>query len=211
MFSNRKLKVFLILLFLMIVLTACRDNIIEDDYEGLKTDVNILSYFPFNEGMFFDYEGEGMEYAAFTREIKHVENQHAQIHDATAGTIIAALYSFEDDRISIVNRQEEFYSDENIIDELMEEEIIDVILKKPLEVGTSWEIGHRYKEIIAIEDEITVPAGTFYDVIKVKTEYIDQDTFTTYDYYAKNIGLILRENIDENYKIVARLQEIRIK
>ncbi|MFW6282007.1 MAG: hypothetical protein ACOC1O_04355 [bacterium] len=216
MYIKGNYKIFSILFFILIfsLLTACANEMEDQGNDnGLipgnteRVEDDILAYFPLNQGMFYDYAGEGMEYTAFTREVKYKEEPYFQVHDSNAGTTIASIYKIEESQLTIVNRQEEFYSDENIIEELIEdEEVSEIVLQKPLEVGNSWETGNRNSEIVAIEDELEVPAGIFYDIIKIKVENTDQDTFTTYKYYAKNIGLIMEENIGEDYRMRSKLQ-----
>ena len=50
-------------------------------------------------------------------------------------------------------------------------------------------------------ETITVPAGTFYDCLKIKADVIDTDnnpgSYTTYFWYAKNVGLIKVERTNE--------------
>ena len=187
---------------------------------------SVLSYFPIFPRMVYNFAGEGIEYAAFNRRIIHVEksdennenndgNYYVQFHDETTGTIVANIYRLGQDQVSLIYQEPEFYTEENLIEKIdvTEEKEEDIILKAPLEEGGVWETETRRREIVAIGEEITTEAGDFHDVIKIKVENLEQEnSFITYEYYAKNIGLIKRLNIGEDdYEIRAELERFGLE
>lgn len=161
--------------------------------------MDLRGYFPAFRGFVYDFDGEGMEFASFTRSVKFVEDDYVQVHDAN-GTVVARVFHCSPHEIRLVRMESEFYEDVNLIDSVSEErQEPAVILQSPLVVGSVWEERPaRYREITAVDQVITVPAGTFYDVIEVRITSKESDPNTyTYEYYAKNIGLIKRVFISE--------------
>jgi len=219
--NNRVIKFLLIAILLPILITGCSSNAGQDDNVAKGNDINeeesiqekISAYFPLFEGMHYEYRGEGIEYASFIRDIKHASQPLVQIHDNNGGTELATVYKVEEEMVSIISRQEEFYSDDNLlpgIDENTEPE--EIILKAPLIKGTSWETNEKRMEIVEIGLELEVPAGKFFDVIKVKDYLIDRENeMVNYRYYAKNMGLIKRESIGDNFKVISELEAYQNK
>jgi hypothetical protein len=61
-------------------------------------------------------------------------------------------------------------------------------------VGTRWEDHGVSREITAHLAELAVPAGTFYDVLEVKSISKEPDAnYELTEYYAVNVGLIRRD------------------
>lgn len=69
-----------------------------------------------------------------------------------------------------------------------------VFLKEPLRVGTKWNFTYpegKYAtfEILSVSDEVSVPAGNYEDVIRVRI-YMPEMGYLGFLYYAKDVGLI---------------------
>ena len=69
------------------------------------------------------------------------------------------------------------------------------VLAYPVEVGKSWSVDTFTFTIESVDKTITVPAGTFKNVVEVKTTTKDIDEYNL-TYYAKGVGQILRESVD---------------
>ncbi|MFW5988286.1 MAG: hypothetical protein ACOCQA_02475 [bacterium] len=203
-------KIIILIILISILIAGCATN---EDMDNESKEVNfdkekLLAYFPVLPGMHYEYRGEGIEYAAFIRDIKYVEKPFVQIHDNNGGTIVATIYKVKEDRISIISQQEEFYSEDNLLlklDKDVKEK--EIILKTPLQEGNSWESNDKRKEIIKTGMTLELPAGKFYDVIKVESKLTNRENeLTNYYYYAKNIGLVKEESKGENFNVISELK-----
>lgn len=85
----------------------------------------------------------------------------------------------------------------------------DIILAYPVEVGHDWKVGEFDFIIESAEETVTTPAGTFEDVVKVKTTQEGSKEYS-YSYYAKGVGQILRESVDENGEVTKRFELLKI-
>lgn len=175
---------------------------------------DVRAYFPVFPGLIYDFGGEGMEFAPFTRYVKFADDPYVQMHDAN-GTVVARVFECLPHEIRLVQIEPEFYEEVSLIGSASEQkEELAVILQTPLDVGHVWaETADRYREITAVDKVITVPAGTFHDVIEIKITSRESGAETyTYEYYAKNIGLIKRMFIadidDEEYIVSSYLEHL---
>lgn len=169
---------------------------------------DLRAYFPAQAGMTYRFAGEGNEYASFTRSVKYVKQPYVQVYDNNGGTVSVRVYALQKDQIVQVFSQEEFYEEKNILDQIGKDKVPEeVILKSPLQAGTSWESSEWRREIVDVDATVTVPAGTFYHAVKVKmTSKRKENTMTSFDYFAANVGLILREYIGEGIEITSKLE-----
>ncbi|OCL26631.1 hypothetical protein U472_11670 [Orenia metallireducens] len=183
------------------------DNQVENRIDQ-QTEVDLRAYLPIREGMLYKYQGEGNEYATFTTETKFVKDNLIQVHKNNGGTEIASVYRVEKEEMVLLQENPEFYSDTNLLNEVDDKaDAKEVILKSPLKVGEKWDNAKKRREIVAIDEQLTTPAGNFYDVVKVKVASIEEDRdFESYEYYAKNIGLIMLESRGEDYQVTSKLK-----
>ncbi len=86
------------------------------------------------------------------------------------------------------------------------------VLAYPVKVGKSWSVDTFTFTIESVDKTITVPAGTFKNVVEVKTTTKDLDEYNL-TYYAKGVGQILRESVDSKSKKTIRyeVQELNNK
>jgi len=212
----KKSCILLFSLILILTIGGCEQISLNNNTDDNSPEV--LNYFPLYENMIYRFAGEGMEFAAFNREIMYINDDknelYAQIHDATTGTIVANIFKLQPEQVSLIYQQPEFYTDDNLLEKIKNDLELkeEIILKHPIEEGNSWESEGKSREIISIDNKLNTEAGKFYNVIKIKVENLDSNNdFTTYEYYAKNIGLIRRKNIGENYKIISDLKTFGMK
>jgi len=202
-------KYIAILLILIFGLTAC-SQVDNPGREENQKALNLKAYFPMHQGMEYSYAGEGNEFAPFTRRIMFARDNYLQLTDDNGGTVIVKVYKYNDNEITEVFSEGEFYGDENIIPDVQDnEEKGEIILKAPLEVGNSWSSNDQEREIVAVDQEVKVPAGTFYQVIKIKITYQDSNN-TGYEYYGPNIGLIRSEYVGEGFEIISELESFTL-
>lgn len=183
---------------------------------------DVQAYFPALVGLSYHFAGEGMEFSSFTRRITFASGGLIQVEDLS-GTNLARVFESSDSELKVLWSQEEFYRQESILNNDLAEgagtgrrENL-ILLQAPLIVGKSWEDERFRREIVGVDEVVTVPLGTFHAVIVVKSIALagengtDEQT-TTYEYYAPNIGLIQRESIfvsnGETYAVISKLQRI---
>ncbi|WP_027340377.1 hypothetical protein [Halonatronum saccharophilum] len=209
--GRRYNKVLILLVILILALAACSPREVreEDDLlEEEEVEESLISYFPLKQGMVYRFAGEGIEFASFKWEVKFVDDELAQIHEDNGGTVNARVFRVTDDEVRILREEAEFYEDTILLDDLdREDKREEVILKRPIEEGNSWESGGRRREIVKVDKVIDLPAGRFYGVIKVEITPLEEGKdYTNYEYYAKNIGLVMSGSEGEEYKVRSRLR-----
>ena len=86
----------------------------------------------------------------------------------------------------------------------------DKVLAYPVEVGKTWNIESFTFTIESVNKTIEIPAGTFTNVVEVKTTEKGVEGYST-TYFAKGVGQILRESVDSNAKKTLRFEIQEIK
>lgn len=198
---GKALGVSLMVLFLLVSVSCVSKQ------EGTK-EVDLLSYFPFEVGNQWTYQGVGNEYASYNKQVLYKEGNKVQVVEENPGTRLVKIYDLKPDSVVVVYSKEEFYEDENILE--TEENMQDIILQTPVEIGTIWESGDRTSEIVAKDVTIETPAGTFNNCIQVNNTYKDEEN-KFIEYYAPGIGLVKSEFIAGETKIISQLENYTIK
>lgn len=166
---------------------------------------DMTSYFYTGQNTTWEYQGTGNEYASFTRKVLHRENNLVQITDNNGGTIMAMVFRLSPEEIVKIYAEAEFYDDRNILTAQPNRQ--EIILKSPLQVGAQWQDEIFKSEVISIDEKIEVPAGKYNDVVKIKrTSLKDKDSGENYEYYAKGVGLVMREYISGDFKVTSQLK-----
>ena len=159
-------------------------------------------FFPVVMGSSWDYQGEGNEYASFTRKVLFTSENLAQIREDNGGTVSAAVYKISPESVSRVFFLGEAYGQTNYLKSPSNENI--VILKTPLQVGTKWTGPNGTREIADLNAAVTTPAGSFTQCLKVK---ITDKNSTVYEYFKKGVGMVKREFITGDTKIFSSLKK----
>jgi hypothetical protein len=189
--------VVVIVLFLALVLNWFGPN--EQSQENVTT-TDVRAYLPPLQGITYFFVGEGMEYAAFSRRITHVAPGFIQLEDLS-GTNLAQVLETSPQELRITWSEEEFYENDSLLDAPSRagreggRSTDLVLLKAPLTKGNTWSDERFSREIVSVDETVTVPLGVFYDVVVVKNKSATSNDFVQYEYYAKNIGLIKRESL----------------
>ena len=84
------------------------------------------------------------------------------------------------------------------------------VLAYPVKVGTEWTVGNYTFTIESVDQTITVPAGTYKNVVEVKTTEKGVEGYTK-SYFAKGVGQVLRESVDANSKKEIRYQLLKLE
>lgn len=156
--------------------------------EPAKGNLSPGDFFPLAVGSTWAYEGEGNEYASFTREVLFAGSDRAQIREDNGGTASAAVFKTSPDAVTRIFFMGEAYGQDNFINTEPKEDI--AILKAPLQTGTKWEEPNGTREIVDMSAKVDTPAGSFDECIKVQISSKDS---TLYEYYKKDVGMVKRE------------------
>lgn len=175
----------------------------EDDEEDYAVSQDLDNWFPKLEDTLLDYDGEGMEYAAFTRYPQFAYDDTLQMVESTAGTDVVTIYEYTDEEIrEIFVRPETYFRDDFIdtgLDSMQDDH--EIILQLPIEVGHSWESPTgSVSEITAVDFEYETDFGSF-DAIEVTRTQDDSELVYI---YAEEVGLVERvftSNEDESQVI----------
>lgn len=136
-------------------------------------------------GSIYTYEGLGNEYAAFTMTIDFVEGDKVQQRVDNGGTVLARVLEVKDGVLVRTFSREESYDLVNYLNEPSNDN--EILLKEPLEPGTSWTAGDgRTRTIISADETVKTPSGT-YQTLVVETKGTED---VVRDYYAKGVGLV---------------------
>lgn len=166
---------------------------------------NVSSYFPVSAGLTWIYEGKGNEYAGFTRKAVRSENTLAQFSENNGGTQLGLVYQVTPDAVLLLYTKEEYYSDASLLTKQPNRS--DILLKAPLKPGASWQDARYKRKVISITDTITVPGGTFTNVVQIRGTPLNQaNTASQTEYYAPGVGLVAREYIAKDFQITSRLK-----
>lgn len=83
------------------------------------------------------------------------------------------------------------------------------VLAYPVEKGKQWSIDTYTFTIESVDQTISIPAGTFKNVVEVRTTVKGEEGYTT-SYFAKGVGQILRESVDSNSKKTIRYELLEL-
>ncbi|MGI6651654.1 MAG: hypothetical protein ACOX4Y_07895 [Limnochordia bacterium] len=185
--------------------------------QAMPASADLRAYFPSLPGMTYFFAGEGMEYAAFTRKVTFADSGFIQIEDLS-GTNLAQVFECCRDEVRVIWSEEEFYESQSLLDAAYREERGSgtarnlIPLQAPLIPGHTWHDEGFRREILAVDETVTVPMGTFFEVVTVKSRSQAVEDFVTYEYYAKNIGLIKRVSLyvqdGETYAVASNLRSM---
>lgn len=193
-------------MIISILFTGCN----QEDYENpltneqLDEDLTIEDYYPFKENVKMEYEGLGNEFAEQTTFIEFVEDNRAQLKVFNPGTVTVKVLEYENGELREIYTEGEFYHIENMIS--TNNETRNVILKEPLEIGTTWTTSDGYKKsITGIDVDIETPYDDF-KALEVTTEFGEERK--KIDYYVKDIGHIASLYMDNMYEVKTLLKDI---
>ncbi|WP_242960878.1 GerMN domain-containing protein [Clostridium peptidivorans] len=163
----------------------------------------IKDYYPFKENVSLKYKGTGNEYAEKTVYTDFINGDKIQLRIINAGTTSAQVLQYTNGELRSLASEGEFYYRDNLTNN--EYSKYEVLLKEPLQKGTSWTLSDGKKRYIsAVDKEIETPSGN-YKALEVTTESGDS---TTYDYYALNQGLVKSIFKSNGMEVTTSLEKI---
>lgn len=209
MLKSKKLLIIAIMFILIALVSSSCTPIVKEpgtEVPSVKDDISL--YYPLKVGNEWEYEGEGNEYAAYTQKVTYSKDNKHQIMVDNGGTRAANIYVIIDDSIVHTYMEGEVYDDKNVLD--MEENMNQIKIKLPIEVGNKWDSEGNSYEITDISTSVTVPAGTFKDCIVIKEVYKDTTAHSNF-YYKKGVGLVKSEyKTDDDFVVSSLLKSYKI-
>ncbi|WP_027338603.1 GerMN domain-containing protein [Halonatronum saccharophilum] len=192
-----KLKVILLGILLIFLITGCVPLQEEVEEYGLS------DYFPFLEETMLSYEGVGNEFAEQDIYFDFIDGDRAQIRVFNPGTFGIRVVEVSDEEIREVLFRGESYGLLNLMEV---EGDGDILLKTPLEEGTSWTLEDgRRRSISGVGIEIETPYEDF-EGVEVTTE---AEHSTVKDYYVAGVGHVRRVFVGEDgFNVETNLQDI---
>lgn len=152
-------------------------------------ELTIADVFPFEEKVLSTFAGEGNEFASFTRYPQYIEDNRMQVSTNNGGTINVSVYVNEDGTLTQTFSRSETYFRENMLDKTSDN-AGEILLKEPLQAGTSWENPNgSTAEITGVDVEVETGLGNF-SAVEVTTTEGDAETVR---YYVKDMGLVRQE------------------
>lgn len=207
-------KLLIILSILVIMLAACNNNRVTPD-KGTPGPTAVTTpspspepdkaadYFPLTENIHMQYKGTGNEYAQYETWVDYIKDDKIQIRESNGGTVSVNVYRLEDGALRKVYTQAEVYYLHDFTNLVNTDEII---IKEPIQVGTSWTLTDgTVRNITAIDKEVETPSGK-YTALEVTTTWADS---ITKDYFVKGIGLIKNEFVstDSTMTVTSELEK----
>lgn len=169
---------------------------------------DISAYFPSEPGKTWTYVGEGNEYASFTQKTLFRSGLKVQLAVDNGGTRLMKVYRVEPGVVRMTLSMPEVYDDRNLLKAAETEN--KVVLQAPLRIGATWQDDSFHSRVVSVSEKVTVPAGTFVNVLKIKRTPLDksQSTYHIYEYYAVGTGLVMQEFIADGFRVVSRLHKV---
>lgn len=165
----------------------------EDTSSSEEETATILDYFPFEENVYYSYQGEGNEFAPYDTYPQYIDGNRMQLVEINPGTTSVKVVEYTDGKLVENFRSGQVYYRENMLDKTNENGGR-IILQEPLEVGTTWESPNgNVAEITAVDVEVDTPLGVFPALEVTETA----ETSVNKYYYAKDIGLVKSEYTDD--------------
>lgn len=172
-----------------------------------NTTPSMQSYFPITSGSSWSYQGEGNEYASFTREVSYMQNNRGQFKESNGGTVTTQVFQVTDTDITRVYFLGEDYQAANLFSTGFSPNDNSTVLKAPLQAGTTWISGGIEKRIVSTDAKVTTPAGSFDSCIQVESKHTDS---VVYEYFKAGVGMVKREFKSGNETISSSLAAYKI-
>lgn len=191
-------------LIILMLFTACdnNDTNIPDNNNNDQEEYSIEDYFPVAQNTKYSYEGEGNEFATYTVFIDYINNNRFQTRTNNGGTETVKVYEFQENQlVELYNRGETYFREDFTDREFQDGK---VLLKEPLNEGSSWTSVETNSKVSALSKQIVTPRGNV-DAIEITTE---SDQGTTTDYYSIDVGLVKVINKGEGYEVSSTLSTI---
>ncbi len=154
---------------------------------AVENTLRIADFYPMEADTEYVYDGEGNEYAAYTRTVDYIDETKNRIQTRTqnGGTETVRVMELKDGTLSVVYSAGECYYRENFLDRTQEKP--EVLLMEPLNAGTEWTLPDGRKRSITSTNTALVTSYGSFRTLEVTTE---EENAVTKDYYAAGVGLV---------------------
>ena len=201
------MKKILITIFILLFISCSERPSKQNNISPQPSETNkpkISDYFPFTPNVRMKYEGIGNEYAEKDVYVDYINNNRIQLRVINPGTILGQVIENKDGQLRLIASIGEFYNRDDLTS--YDNNNPEILLKEPLEKGTTWTLPDGNKRYISnIDVNISVPYGNF-KALEVTTEYPDSKT---YDYYVLNLGHVKTVYKSNNFTVETNLEKFQ--
>lgn len=162
----------------------------------------LQDYFPLTPDVYCSYSGTGNEFASMTTHVEYAGPDMIQLVYDNGATESHILYAVRDGQVQAIHTEFELYVREDL-SLLLPDAYGEILLKEPLEVGTSWDVLDGVRTITGMHVIVTTPSGT-YDALEVTTK--GNDNSTAKQYYAAGIGYVKLMVSGADYEVTQELE-----
>ncbi len=180
----------------------------QENKTKISPTVNASDYVPLTKGSYWEYEGNGNEYASFNRKVLFTKGNLAQISEDNGGTVITKIIEGTNDVVKLVYFEGETYQPSNMLETGFTANSEAIIIKSPLQVGTNWTDKDGKKEIVTLDSIVDTPLGKIDNCLKIK---ITNNNSTIYQYYKKDIGLVKQEFVSGDTMITSTIKKYQVE
>ncbi len=202
----KRQSLFCIALSCLIIIAGCsRQAGTAPVPQATASEMSLQDYYPFAANTKYVYEGHGNEYASFGVIADYMEQNRIQLRRDNGGTQMVTVLELSEGMLKMLLSKGEIYYRENFLN--AESTAPEILLKEPLEKGTSWTLPDGRKRYISgVDTDISTPSGD-YKAIEVTTE--TKGGGKTLDYYAPKTGLVKTVFISDGYEVSSVLADIQ--
>ncbi|MCG7345229.1 hypothetical protein MHZ92_13880 [Sporosarcina sp. ACRSL] len=154
------------------------------------------------------FRGEGNEFAKLDIDFAHPYENYVILHENNGGTVIRKIYKIEPNQITTLEqRPVDLHEDFPSLEEIEKMEPIGIYLKKPFEVGTTFDDW----EIIETDVKVDTPFQKFDHALIIEQK---GEGFVNRTYLVEGFGEVKRESImdtvdpDEKYIVTSTLESV---
>ena len=162
----------------------------------------LLDYFPLTPDVYSSYTGTGNEFVSMTTNVEYAGPDTIQLVYDNGATESHILYAVRNGQVQALHTEFELYVREDL-SLLPPDTYGEILLKEPLEVGTSWDVLDGVRTITGMHVTVTTPSGT-YDALEVTTK--GNDNSTAKQYYAPGIGFVKLTVSGTDYEVTQELE-----
>ncbi|AJA47482.1 sporulation and spore germination [Clostridium pasteurianum DSM 525 = ATCC 6013] len=170
---------------------------------NISNKYTIKNYYPFKKDLRLSYEGTGNEFASKEVYVDFIKSNKIQLRNINAGTTLGQVLQYENGQLTLVYSRGEFYYRDDLTS--LQSNTKEILLKEPLQKGTSWSLPDgRKRSITSTDASVDTPSGK-YKALEVTTS---GNNSTTKDYYALNTGLVKTVFTSEGSTVTTSLKGI---
>jgi len=162
----------------------------------------LQDYFPLTPDVYCSYSGTGNEFVSMTTHVEYAGPDMIQLVYDNGATESHILYAIRDGQVQALHTEFELYVREDL-SLLTPDAYGEILLKEPLEVGTSWDVLDGVRTITSMHVIVTTPSG-IYDALEVTTK--GNDNSTGKQYYASGIGFVKLLVSGTDYEVTQELE-----